>query len=254
MNRLRQLRFVALLPFLTGHGPVVHPLQSDASVFVANVADASTGAPVVGAEVAIADLSRVARTDWIGEAQMTDVSRGRHRVTVRRIGFVPANLTIEFSRDTVGYVFVLSPAPLSLDTVRTSATFAAWPQFEDFERRRRMGFGRFLTDSVLMAEKTQPLADIMERRLAGLQSFDVGRTVRRRTCGGQPLDIYVDGVRVGGITSRPLGARPLPSLTDLRFTQGQDVAGVEYYDLASAPPQYRRPETKCGVVLIWLRP
>lgn len=232
-----------LLPLLLG--PVTAPAPTtDTSAFLANVADASNGAPVVDAEVAIPDLSRIVRTNWIGEAQIAAVPRGEHRVQVRHIGYASADLTIRFDHDTVGYVFMLTPVPASLDTVKTSAKSSVPLKLQDFEWRRRMGFGRFLTDSVLLAEKTHPIASIMALHFPGLYSVGHDRTVTRFNCGG--VDVYVDGVRSAGRGG---------DLTDLRSIEGQDVAGVEYYRSTEAPVQFQSNRmSRCGVLLIWLRP
>src|SRR5512143_314518 len=120
------LRLVACGVLMT-YAPTFASLRTPKSVFIANVADASTNAPVTDAVVEVSDIGRTARTDWIGEAHVVDVARGRHHVTVRHIGYVPADVEIVFTRDTVGYVFMLSPAPAMLDTMRTTAKVVTMP-------------------------------------------------------------------------------------------------------------------------------
>lgn len=226
-------------------------------VFIANVADAQTNAPLPDAIVEISDLGRGGRTDWLGEVHIGPVVRGRHTITMRHIGYVPATVEIEFTKDTVGYVFLLTPSPPILDTITATAkATVALLKLRDFEMRRGMGIGRFLTDSVLLQEHTEPVASIMARHFPGLYSVGFGQGMRRWrngvTC--RP-DVYIDGTRYGPATP-PGGARsPIrqPDALDLRFVNGGDVAGVEYYTEASAPAQYRRPGMDCGVILIWLR-
>src|SRR5512146_2502431 len=176
------LRLVACGALMT-YAPTLAGIRVPKSVFIANVADASTNGPVTDAVVEVSDIGRTARTDWIGEAHVVDVARGRHHVTVRHIGYVPADVEIIFTRDTVGYVFMLSPSPTMLDTMRTTAKVAAVPlKLQDFEMRRRMGIGRFLTDSVLQKEAMRPIADIMARHFPGIYSFSQDQTVFRRNC------------------------------------------------------------------------
>ena len=236
------LRLVACGTLMT-HAPAFAGFRAPKSVFIANVADASTNAPVTDAVVEVSDIGRTARTDWIGEAHVFDVARGRHHVTVRHIGYVPADVDIVFTRDTVGYVFMLSPSPTMLDTMRTTAKVAAVPlKLQDFEMRRRMGIGRFLTDSVLQKEATQPIASIMARHLPGLYSLGFDRGIGRMHMGSRcRLEVYIDGVRYSG------------DALDLRFIDGVDVAGVEYYTETNAPVQYRHLGMACGVILIWLK-
>src|SRR5512146_1043821 len=236
------LRLVACGALMT-YAPTLAGIRVPKSVFIANVADASTHAPVTDAVVEVSDIGRTARTDWIGEAHMVDVARGRHHVTVRHIGYVPADVDIVFTRDTVGYVFMLSPSPTMLDTMRTTAKAATVPlKLQECEMRRRMGIGRFLTDSVLQKEATQPIASIMARHLPGLYSLGFDQGIGRIHMGSRcRLEVYIDGVRHSG------------DALDLRFIDGVDVAGVEYYTATSAPVQYRHLGMTCGVILIWLK-
>jgi hypothetical protein len=237
----------ALCPLLIVHTAGLRLVQTPTqnSVFVANVADGSTHAPVTDAEVSIPELARSARTNWIGEAHIEAVPNGSYRVLVRRIGYAAADVTIRFSQDTVGFVFFLAPAPAVLDTVTTTAKPSVPDRLRDFEFRRKMGIGRFLTDSMLRSEPIQPLTGILARRFPGIHSVGDGRTVARYNCG--KVDVYIDGFP----TSPAVKA---PDATDLRFIFGDNVAAVEYYTAASAPVQYRpKHSLGCGVLLIWLR-
>ena len=220
------------LLLLLAAGGAIRP--SATSVFVATVANALTNEPIPDAEVSITDLPRVVRTNWIGEGVIAGVSQGHHHVRVRRVGFAEAELDIVFDRDTIGVFFRLSPRPQTLDTVKTAATSSLNLVMGEFERRRRMGIGRFLTDSILRADSTQPLASILERRIPGLVSVDDGRRVIRSSvaqyrpdCHG--FDTYIDGERVStpaySLSSK--SKMPAPDDTDLRFLFGADVAGVE---------------------------
>ncbi len=49
------------------------------------------------------------------------VPAGRHHVSVRRLGYVEAELDVSFVRDTVGVFFLLSPRPQSLPAVTSTA-------------------------------------------------------------------------------------------------------------------------------------
>lgn len=243
--RGRMLRLVVPLALCAAARPAPR------CVFVATVADATSNAPVTDAEVSIPDLSRSVRTNWIGEVVIPDVPTGRHRVHVRRIGYVEADVNVAFAKDTVGVFFRLAPRAQSLDTVRAISKTLPNLMMGEFESRRRMGIGRFLTDSMLMADSTLPLADIIERHFPGLRSVAAGRTVGRLLGGTVcALDVYIDGARTS-TSMYSLGHAS--DATDLRFFFGGSVAGVEYYTDVSAPVQYRHQSMPCGVLLIWLR-
>ena len=226
---------------------LVSPPAPRSSVFVATVADAVTNGPVTDADVSITDLSRSVRTNWIGEGAIGDVPVGRHHVRVRRIGYVDAELDVSFEKDTVGVFFDLSPQPQSMEAVKATAKTTLNARMSEFETRRHMGIGRFLTDSVLQLDSTMALTRILEKRLPGVRSTGDDRTVTRFDCAGR-LDVYIDGARTyfGGLRSGG-------DVTDLRLFSGADVAGIEYYSEINAPVQYRRLGLRCGVLLIWTR-
>jgi len=251
-GRSRRCRLVALLVFPASLFPLpAARIASRDSVFVATVADATTNQPVTDAEVVVTDLSRSARTNWIGEATIPNIAVGTHHVRVRRLGFAEAELDVAFDRDTIGVFFSLSPRPQSLPAVKSTATESHNLLMHDFEVRRRMGIGRFLTDSMLQADSTRPLTTIIEQHFLGLHAIAQGRTVARRLAYHDcALDIYVDGVR---ITQAAYAFGKKFDDTDLRAIAGGDVAGVEYYTDLSAPVQYRHQTMACGVLLIWLR-
>jgi hypothetical protein len=243
----RRLSLVLPLALTHGERPATSAQRADC-VFVAMVADGITYGPIVDADVAITDLARTTKTNWIGEGVIAGLQAGRHHVRVRRLGYASAELDVLLDRDTVGVFFVLQPQAQSLDTMRTKAT--ALPSFmmRDYEMRRRMGIGRFITDSMLRADSTRPLTSILAMRVVGLESANDGRTVRRKNCG--QLDVYIDGTRVSRSTYTRGSA---PDETDLRALDGGDIAGVEYYTDVNAPVQFRHLSMACGVLLIWLR-
>src|SRR5262245_24538155 len=235
-------RLSLVLPLALGHAASHMHRGRAGCVFLAVVAGGIRYAPIADADVTVPDLARSAKTNWIGEGVISGVPRGRHHVRVRKLGYAGAELDVLLDRDTVGVFFVLQRQPQSLDTVRTKTTALPSLMMGDYEMRRRMGIGRFITDSMLRADSTQPLASILENRIVGLQSVNDGRTVHRRNCvvNGQlavsgQLDVYIDGTRVS--TSRYALGRP-PDETDLRALYGSDIAGVEYYTDVDAPVQF----------------
>lgn len=249
--------------------PIEHGLaqQRDASkgktVVVAGVADARTGAPVVGADVTLPALNRSGRADWIGEVRISNVPRGSQVVAVRALGYASSSIVLPVEGDSVGAVFMLEPDPASMDTVRVTA--AATPTYlREFAMRRRVGFGQFLTDSALSKEPDRGLATVLTSHLHGLLlAGEPGET-------GSFLTVVAAGVAVGdgGSTSAGLGQCPVDIYVDghklidhLESIATRSVAGVELYDFESAPPQYRaatplgrtRQPTPCKLLLIWTK-
>ena len=228
------------------------PLAAQAqhpTTFVADVADAATGAPLAGADVVIQDLHRMARTNWLGEATFADIDSGAHQVRVRKLGFVPAQLTLPFQGDTVGQVFMLAEAPRSLDTIRVTASNVP-VYLQPFERRLKLGLGRFLTEDQLDEEGTRDLRLVIATRFPGLvirpdgSGHDALYSVRgfmtRMQVKPCPVSVYLDDV-------------PITQDDVWDLTRTWDLAGVEYYDGQTAPVEYRVAGTVCGVLLLWSR-
>jgi hypothetical protein len=112
-----------------------------------------------------------------------------------------------------------------------------------------MGIGRFLTDSVLEKEGDPSLAVALSMKFPGIRavqdtqiashsilvSMRPGTTASRGNalCG---VDIYLDGFLYRD---------------DIDALSPREIAGIEFYTMGSAPPQYRRGTGSCQVMLIW---
>lgn len=239
---------------------------AQSTTVLVSVADAESGRPLEGAQVRVPDQGRVGRADWLGEARLANVARGPHALQVRAMGYAPSDITVDVTGDSVGVVFMLQRVANRLDTVRVFAP--AVPQrLEAFETRRRMAIGRFLTDSVLEKEGNRSLASVLVSHLPGLRlvadtpatfmtivatgtsgsAWDFN-SIATGTC---KVDVYLDG---------------FPLIDHLESVFTSDLAGVELYDMASAPPQYRQSSpmgaaaagrstrfASCKVLLLWTR-
>jgi hypothetical protein len=243
------MKSVHVLILAMALAPTVLPGQMHKSVVVVGVADEITGAPLTEARVRVTDLDRVATTDWIGEARLVDVARGQHRIEARQLGYEPASVTLLVNGDSVGVVFRLLRVSQNLDTVRV--TGARVPGYlEEFEHRRHLGLGRFLTSAQLDSLGSELVADVAGRRFPGLLvawSSDHAAVQILSSHTTTSLDhlcvpqIYIDGF-----------FRNSDALVTL---EAADVAGVEYYTIAP-PPQYVRNDRSgwgCGTLVIWTK-
>jgi hypothetical protein len=268
--------FVGLVP--------ITRLSGQATTLVAGVAEDKTGKPLADAEVIVFDVQRIAHTNSLGEARIRGVPWGRHRVRVRKLGYAVADLELNFDGDSIGPVFMLERSAETLDTVRVTA--APVPlRLQPFETRRRMGFGRFLTDTQLVADWNRPFAYVAMSRFPGLAVMtDVDGQQHivstRSSCGGQTFQHGAAPPHLGSGGSRGMGgggqvqgggATMLGScssnscpvrvyLDDMDLTEQDfdvirtwDLAGVEYYTGASVPARYRVSGSACGVLLLWSR-
>ncbi len=238
------------------------PVMAQSTTLVVSVADAHSGKPLMGAQVRLPTLGRLARADWLGETRISAVPRGRYEIVVRALGYAPSDIMLDVAGDSVGAVFMLEPVATGLDTVRVFAPVVS-QRLEPFEMRRRMGIGRFLAESALVKEGTRSLANVLVTHLPGLRlvpddpaSF---MTVKSSGTSGNiwdfdntalgtcKVDIYLDGV---------------PLIDHLESVFPADLAGVELYNMSSAPAQYRQAAgigspggryASCKVLLLWTK-
>ena len=161
------MKSVHVLILVIALAPTALPAQMHKSVVVVGVADEITGAPLAEARVRVADLDRVAMTDWIGEARLVDVTRGQHRIEARQLGYEPASVSLLVNGDSVGVVCRLLRVSPTLDTVRITGAPVPW-YLEKFEHRRHVGRGHFLTPSQLDSLGSEFGADVPVRHFPGL--------------------------------------------------------------------------------------
>ena len=239
------------------------------STLFATVSEDSTGRPLSSAEVVLPDLHRTGRANWLGEVVLDSVPRGRQRVRVRVFGYAPADVPIVFSGDTVGVSFVLQPLARMLDTLRVTA--ARVPRrLQEFDWRRRIGVGRYLTDRQLDSVASRDFQTVMTERFPGLQVISIGTGRRilastRGGCGGDPSRLVnqYGGKGSSGGGSGCQNSAPCPVIVyldgadqgeaDLDILRTWDLAGIEYYSGSQVPVQYRISGASCGVMLLWSR-
>jgi outer membrane cobalamin receptor len=141
----------------------------------------------------------------------------------------------------------LEPAVVMLDSVVVTEQRLTVSQLE-FEQRRRLGFGTFLTQAEIDRRNSVVTAELL-RGIPSIALVQAGRggamstymIVSTRT-GSCRLELFVDGVRL-----------PERSNTD-DLPPPKEIAGIEVYaGPATIPLQYAGGRATCGVVLIWTR-
>jgi hypothetical protein len=250
--------------------------QSARSAIHASVTDAKTGLPISSAEVVIHQLGRVALTDSTGRARLDGILTGIYTVRVRRLGYRATSSAVRIERQLESLTFALDPVALFLDTVTVAEREASLLP-KAFETRRKLGIGRFLTESQLAKDANQEFALVAMTRFPGVRVVNDMSTGRLRiastrgNCGaGAPKPSEsppalrqnrLGGGGGGGGGSSCFSARPcfvkmyLDDMqlgdTEYDIVRTWDLAGVEYYTGASMPAQYRVSGSACGVLLLW---
>ena len=103
-----------------GIGPSL--LSAQNSIFAGTVARDSLRHMLGSAEVRFPDLERSASTSAGGGFRLEGLPSGRYVVTIRSVGFAPVTDTVSLAAGaTTTHDFVLLPAVIALDTVRSRA-------------------------------------------------------------------------------------------------------------------------------------
>jgi len=177
--------------------------QQQAGTIIGRVTEKGTETPVVGAQVLLDGVGR-AITNPEGRYRITDVTPGKHTVSVVSIGYRGGTQEVELGDGaTVVVDFTLEAAPTQLSELVVTATG---------EERRRVEIGNDIVvinvDSIMKREPISSVTDLLEGRVPGLvvqrSSGAPGDPARIRIRGvssprgsNDPI-VVVDGIRVHG--------------------------------------------------------
>ena len=244
-----------------------------------SVADAETGQFIDEAQVKVPDLGRVQRSDWAGETVFSKMPMGTQQVEVRRLGYASATVPLLVQGDTMELHVLLERQIHRLAPVKVLATVVN-VRLEEYEMRRHNGFGHFLGDSVLARAGITPLPVVLVEHLPGLRIIQSGGEGGNPAGGmhgdagsgqgmpfaGQsahselvPYGSYkLEATDPTGILSGPtcpvdIYLNGLPFYEDIRTLPTNEIAAVELYTMLTAPPQYRRVDKACKVLLLWTK-
>ncbi|MGH7679882.1 MAG: carboxypeptidase regulatory-like domain-containing protein [Gemmatimonadaceae bacterium] len=211
----------------------------------------SAGAPVRDADVGIASLRRLVRTDELGRFGFDKLPPGQLEVSVRRLGFEPWRARVAITgAGTDSLPIKLKSAAAMLAAIDVSSTELRLRQnIEDFYRRTIQGTGQYITRDQIEARWGGVPSDML-RNTAGvrlMRSASGGYSPRfpqtSLTRGDCPPMIWVDGQKAPGLE---IDAIPL-----------NDVEGIEVYSGPSTTPMQftgGRSMTTCGTIVVWSRP
>lgn len=248
--------------------------------FTGTILSDSTGTPIVNAEVTLKDINRTVFSDARGAFRMIDVPVGPHLVSVRRVGYAPMNTSMSFEANRTIEHKVLLPRSTALTTVDVTANGVP----ADFEARRKLGVGSFISHVELKGQEMRRLSDVLTRvpgfssvTARGGHAFVYGKRAPGHIASpnasnelafanlaaqgvycptaaeaSQGIDcacyaqIYLDDRLMNpGVPTEPFDINTLPIA---------EIAAIELYaGVAQTPGRYSNLNTKCGVVLVWTR-
>jgi Carboxypeptidase regulatory-like domain len=200
-----------------------------------------TGEAVADAEVRVRDARSTAVTDSAGRFTLTALPAGTQLLVVRKLGYPLAETAVELRAGRSVSRDVLLHRNVVLDSVHVVATPT---ENTEFERNRRMhAFGQFLGAKEIDKMMASETADLFLNVL-GFSVFGKGsqaRIVSNAALARHP-ECREATIEVNGS----------PGWTLNNFAPGE-IGGIEAYSDETFVPARFEGNSKCGVIVIWLR-
>jgi hypothetical protein len=256
------------------------PATADSTLIGVVVSHAALKTPLEDAQLRIVGVDSVFRSDYVGEISFKRPRSSKLQLRVSKAGFAPVDTTFEIGNvDWMQIVIALAPAaqPLPATTVLAAKPAA---HLADFERRRTQGRGRYITPEQLREAHDQKMIDML-LRLPGLSADAGSDGITRILARSGPTSFVQGGAKTYGTVVRGESPQVQTSKThrssddgttkpgycevsvfmDGVYVKDPDVSmlratgfdAVEWYTPSNIPPEYKRPGTQCGVLLLWSR-
>jgi hypothetical protein len=207
------------------------------------------GAPVAGALVSLLGGGNSTRTRANGEFVLDSLPAGTQALTVRQLGYSPAEVPVELSSRTPARVAV----QLGVKVPELAAVEVVSQRDQGLDRvgflsRKRSGAGGHLnTPEQIEARKAIQFTDLMTsvpgvrvQGTMGRMSISTTRTAGRQGC----VTIFVDGSKWQQLEAGDLDA----------FLKPDEVAAIEFYQAGAAMPvEFSTPGADCAAVVAWTK-
>jgi hypothetical protein len=215
------------LPLLTGSSSISGTVLGE------------SGQPLPGVQLRVLETAATARTDSTGHYALSALPAGSQLLEAKRIGYRIVQQPVQLVRGRDAEIAIRLQRVVSLDSIRVVAQRS---RYREFERQRKSGFGRFLTEDDIAKRNAIQVSDLL-RMTPGLQIVGYGLDAKvvsargSRSLVGRSCDtnVVIDGMQH----------------QDINWLQPSDIGAMEVYPgLAGAPVQYDR---ECGLVVIWTK-
>jgi hypothetical protein len=232
---------VARVLAVDGRDSTREELQLVGTATIAGEVRSLTGEPVPDAEVRVRDARNAAVTDSGGRYTLAGLPSGTQLLVVRKLGYPLAEMPVDLRPGKSVTRDVLLRRNVVLDSVRVVAGRNDYPEFE---RNRRMNtFGQFLGAEEIDRMRVAEVADLFIDVL-GFTVF--GRGTQARVVSNQALARHPEcrdaRIVVNGSEGWTLN----------NFAPSQ-IAGIEAYADETFVPARYEGDSKCGLIVIWLR-
>ena len=209
------------------------------------------GRPLANAIVGLSATGLDTRTDSAGRFLLAATPTGTWTLAVQALGYAPRQQSVDLiPGDTVVQVVALVSAQV-MDTVRVRANAMARTvlgrNLVDFDERRKMGFGRFLTQEDFAKAEGENILNLLTSRIPGMRIADTGR--RRLVSSRGSISFSQQQCPIRVIFDGSLDAAPL----NLDSIQPATIAAAEFYTPATLPFQFAFGGSPCGTLLLWSR-
>lgn len=209
--------------------------------------------PLQGAFVSILGTTIRVGTGPNGRFRITRVPAGRYLVIVKRVGYRPVSDVVDVPpSDTARLSYTLEHADVQLDPV-VVAERAPTIKMQEFEQRRRIGQGEFMTQEEIKARNSVFPTELFRK----FKSVNVSPSHTSAI-----TEYFALSAREGG--NPQMGACPMQIILDRvplatpfnldLLPQPRDIYGIEVYAGAGTiPTEYNGYNRGCGVILVWTR-
>lgn len=207
------------------------------------VAAAAGGKPVAGAQVGVIDGPQT-RTNDRGEWTLSGAPTGTRMLEVRALGYYPDRRRVDVVAGAPPVNVKLSTLRAVLDTVKIVASRLR--NDEGFERRRRSGMGRFVTEEDMKRFPVIQTSDFFTR-LPGIRRDGPQAKILMRGALGpdgwcEPA-VFIDGHEMSFMAAEDIDDWVPP----------HKVQAIEIYSEGTAPPQFHPGLRGCGSIVIWTK-
>ena len=220
------------------------------------ITEAIGGRPVGGAIVELnGNMVAVTSADGIFNVEQVPLAWGLNQFHVRHLSYAPVteDLWLVNPDDLFAFAVVLIPVPVAVVpeiVVEVDRTLMVYGRMRPFYERRARGLGLFITRQEIERRNPTRITDVFNG-MPGVQLRPIGLTrvqvtFTRAGRGFNDVcpspDLFFNGALIqGGLF-----------LNDI--INPEEIEGIELYrGTAETPPQFQKPGSTCGSIVIWTR-
>jgi hypothetical protein len=214
------------------------PVLLSGTAMLSGVVRGTGDVPVESADISVRGARATAKTDARGRYSISGLPAGTQMLDVRRVGYSPAELSVELRSGTMVTGDVRLRRIVNLDSIRVVATRQHYSEFTAL--RQRSVSGIFLDPDDIAAQGAVFMTDVIRRMIPGIALAGTA---------SNPVAIVNRGPNKGCREPVILNGIPGPnSINDFALPGLGAIAVYQAGDIA--PGEAVGP---CGAIMIWTR-